>query len=1123
MIGWKYLGIGFLLISLYSHSAFAQQKTITGTVSNEAIGPILGVNVSVSNTRNGVVTDFDGKYSILVNEGDVLVFSYVGYLTENRTVGANVSVINVSLKENVESLEGVVVTGYQNIEKQLFTGAAQTLKGDEIKLDGVADVSRLLEGRAAGVTVQNVSGTFGTAPRITIRGSSSILGDTQPLWIVDGAIQEGIVNIGLEDLTSGDSSTLLGSVVAGLNAADIESIDILRDASATALYGARALNGVVVITTKTGKRNQANRVNYTSEYTVRTKPNYSQFDLLNSQETVSVYRELENKGFLNIAGSLQNRFGGIYNLLYREINTFNPATGGFNLVNTPEARASFLQKYELANTDWFDELFRTTPTQTHSLSFSGGGENNTSYASLSYYTDPGWTIADRVRRLTGNIQNSYYLAEDKLKLTFQLQTSFRDQNAPGTFNSQDNTVTGQVNRDFDINPFSYALNTSRAIRPRDDNGNLEYVRYNWAPFNILDEINNNSLNIKVTDLRFRTAAEYKITPDITYNFLATARYAFSTTEQRITEQSNVAGAYRADETTIVRDQNIFLFDDPANPNSVPRVVLPVGGILRNTENKIETYTFRNTLDIKKSIDDIHNFRVYLGQEYRTTDRSETFNTGYGIQFDRGGVPFTDPDILRKVILEGTDYFGLLETRERGVTFFLNTTYDYDQKYVLNLTGNYDGSNRAGRSASARWLPTFNIAGRYNIHKEEFMQDVDWVNNLAIRPSYGLVGLLADAASNNLAIFQNSITDRQNQQDRENFINILDLQNSELTYEKTLEFNLGLDIGLFNNAVTINADAYVRKGSDLIDLVRTSGIGGEFIKLGNNAEMTTKGIEFQVGTRNITTDDFSWKTSFNISAFDQKITKLLQRPNVFDLVDENGGNVVGFPRGSIFSFDFDGLNEDGLPTFNLGVDGDGNPVNTLTGIDFQAVDNISDYLKYEGGIEPNFSGGLANNFTYKNFDFGVFVTFSAGNKIRLTPTFASRYTDLSVFSQDFTDRWLLPGDEARTNIPVIASTQLITEYGANVVSRAYNAYNFSDQRIADGGYVRLRNISVGYSFPETFRKTLNLTQFRLSAQATNPFLIYSDSKLNGQDPEFIRSGGVASPVPKQYTLSLNVGF
>jgi len=1098
-----------------------QQNTITGTITDTNGLPLEGVTIIVDGTSRGVVSDFDGNYAISAKAGDVLKISFIGMKTQMVTVGTS-NTINVTMIEDLEDLDTVVITGYQNIERELFTGASQSVKAEDIELAGLPDITQSLEGRAAGVSVQNVSGTFGAAPRITIRGSASILGNADPIWIVDGVIQEQIVNVSFADLVSGDPNTLLSSAIAGLNANDIESFEILKDASATSLYGARAQNGVIVITTKSGRKNQAPTFSYNGDFLMRDRPRYAQYNLLNSQETISVYRELESKGFLQYPDVLSGRNGGVYNIRANAINNYNETNGAFGIPNTPEARASFLQQYELANTDWFKELYNMTPTQNHNISFSSGSESTRTYASIGFFTDGGWSIADRVRRITANFRNSFHFNEDKLIFTLLGSANIVNQNAPGTLARQNDTFFGAFNREFDINPFNYSLTTSRALRPRDQNGDLEYYRANWAPINILNEIENNTLEINRTDIKFQGQIEYKINDNLTYKFLGSARYVQNLGENAARANSNRVSAYRAAENAIVRNANTFLFDDPDDPVALPRVVLPSGGILTETKNTLTAYTFRNSLQYDKTFNDVHNLNVYFNQEYRYADRTSSSNTGYGYQFDRGGSIFTDPDILRKVILEGDDYFFSQDTRSREVSLAMQVNYDFDRKYVLSVTGNYEGSNRAGESSSARWLPTYSIGVRWNAHQEKFLKNSNTISSLVFRPSYGVTGLLNDAASNNRAVFLNAITDRFTLGDRENFINIEDLQNSELTYEQTRELNLGLEVGFFNQRIQTVIDVYSKRGIDLLDEVRTSGIGGEFIKLGNNAEMTTEGIEFQLNSVNVNTDNFQWRSGFNISFIDQEITNLQQRPNVFALINGTG-NAIGTERNALYSFKFDGLNEFGVPTFDLGQDEFGEDRDPISGIDFQATEDILDYLVYEGATLPTITGGLANNFKYKNWNFSFFMSFSGGNKIRLDPAYSSTYNDLSIFPREFVDRWQRPGDENITNIPAIASQSLIQSVGNTNITRAYNAYNYSTARVADGDFVRMKNITLGYTFDGNTIRNLGLSSLRLNLQGTNLFLLYSDDKLGGQDPEFFNSGGVASPITRSYTFTLNVGF
>jgi TonB-dependent SusC/RagA subfamily outer membrane receptor len=273
----------------------------------------------------------------------------------------------VTLAPDNTTLGEVVVTGMQKMDKRLFTGAASKVDASKAKLDGVADVSRSLEGRVAGVSVQNVSGTFGTAPKIRVRGATSIYGSSKPLWVVDGVIMEDVTEIDADQLSSGDATTLISSAIAGLNADDIESFQILKDGSATSIYGARAMSGVIVVTTKKGRAGQAS-INYTGEYTMRLKPSYSQFNIMNSQEQMGVYKEMANAGLISFGRTYRASNSGVYGKMYHLIDQYDATNGQFGLPNTEEAMNDYLRQAEFRNTDWFDELFSNAISMNHSVS-----------------------------------------------------------------------------------------------------------------------------------------------------------------------------------------------------------------------------------------------------------------------------------------------------------------------------------------------------------------------------------------------------------------------------------------------------------------------------------------------------------------------------------------------------------------------------------------------------------------------------------------------------------------------------------------------------------------------------------------------------------------------------------
>ena len=275
----------FLACLFLSVGMALAQTRVTGTViSAEDNQPIIGATVLVQGQKTGTVTDANGHFTISVPSGKKIQVSYIGMETETVTPKNGMTVY----LKNAAEIEEIVVTGMQKMDKRLFTGSSTKISASDAKIDGMADISRSLEGRAAGVSVQNVTGTFGTAPKIRVRGATSIYGNSKPLWVVDGVIMEDVTDVSADDLSSGDANTLISSAIAGLNSDDIESFDILKDGSATSIYGARAMAGVIVITTKKGKAGQA-RINYTGEYTMRLKPSYSTFNIMNSQDQMSVY------------------------------------------------------------------------------------------------------------------------------------------------------------------------------------------------------------------------------------------------------------------------------------------------------------------------------------------------------------------------------------------------------------------------------------------------------------------------------------------------------------------------------------------------------------------------------------------------------------------------------------------------------------------------------------------------------------------------------------------------------------------------------------------------------------------------------------------------------------------
>lgn len=1113
-------GIGLiLLLIINSIGIFAQQNTasfiLKGLITDYENEPLPGAIVRIGQSERACVTDVNGEFSIQVNYGEQLHVSSLGMHSRSLTVSKN-EYLRIQLRSNESLMNEVVVTGYSKVNSRFFVGSTSKIETKDFATAPFADFSRMLEAKAPGLNISNISNTFGAAPRINIRGGSTINSSVQPLWIVDGIVMDDIVSLNTEQLGSGDPITLLGSSISGINPADIESIEVLKDASATSLYGARGMNGVIVVTTKSGVRGKGIQVQYSLVTSYRQKPHYREFDRMNSAATMEVYKELANKGFFTPQDAVYGRRGGIYSAMYGEILANK-------LENSEVAMETYLNQAALRNTDWFDHIYRHSVTQNHALSFSHGSDRGTSYASVSFYNDPGQTVAERVRRLTANMKSCYYFS-DALKLTFGMQASYRNQDAPGTFERKRNLEAGSYKREFDINPFNYALNTPRVLKPYNDDRTYAYYRNNWADFNIMEEYAQNKLNIKMGDIRFNLQAEWEPLKDLHLTGLLSARRTTTQMSHTIGEQSNIARAYRSNDNFIVNRDNIFLLR--SNESGMSNLVaLPIGGLYNKSTRSLNSYLARLSLDYNYTFLRDHRLRLFAFTESKLSDYVLDNFTGYGISYDRSNHVATLPLIFEKKISERENYFAFQDLHERSLALSTSLTYSYRSKYILNLVGNYEGSNVAGKGKNVRWLPTWNVGAKWNIDREGFFIPLRGLFSLlALRTSYGLVAKLNPMAINSRPVYTSELTYRENADKREKAITLKSLANRDLTWEKMYEWNFGIDVGIYNNRLSANVDLYNRKSFDLIDLVRTSGIGGEYQKWANFGDMSTKGIDLSLNSVNIRNKDFEWGTTFVFSYYKQQITRLLNTPSAFDLVVGNGrGNLEGLPRAALYSYEFRGLTDRGLPMFYWGNSPENKYAQDVVGANFYDVKYPKSYLLYNGPTEPNIIMGLQNTFKYKYWQLSFFFSGQFGNKIRMSPSFDPEYQDLNVFATKYQHRWKQKGDEVLTDVPTLPGKDLVALYGSEQIEKIYNTYNYSQVNVVSGSFIRLKNISLSYTLPAGFCKQMGIGRGVISAQVQNPLLIYADKRLKGMDPEFINSGGVSSPTPRIYSLSLNINI
>lgn len=1097
------------------------QNKITGTVTNASGRTLAGATIAVMGTSISTITNEKGEYEIVAAANATLVVTYIGH-TRIEVAVNNRTTVNVVLSESTSEIAGVdvVATGYQTLDRKFFTGATSRVSAKDAERAGVPDISRMLEGQVAGLSLQNVSGTFGAAPKIRIRGATSLSGDNKPLWVIDGIILEDVINISNEALSTGDMNTLLGSSVAGLNPDDIESFTILKDAAATAMYGARAMNGVIVVNTKKGVQTGGKPlVSYTGNLTTYIKPDYAQFDVMTSYDQMAVMIELRNKGFLQIPSASRGSTGGVFYKMYNQLYNYDPETDSFALRNDSKSQNEFLTRYANANTDWFDLLFKNSIVQEHSLSVQSGSEKTQNYSSVSFLNDPGMTLGNDVKRFTGNFRSNYQLS-DKLKAEILGNGSIRQQKAPGSQNMESDPVYGSYYRGFDINPYNYALTTSRLITPYDEHGNLEYFVRDYAPFNILNEIKNNYAELSMIDFKVQGGFTYEFIKDLKYSINGAFRYTKSEREIFLKEGSNYVQSFRMMDDATMVGSNDRLYKDPDFPNELPVSVLPEGGFYNMSSDNLKFYYFRQDLEYDKEFNEDNSLNLFATMEMKTTDRQTKFFDGPSYQYENGGLVAPFYKYYKQAREEGKPPFGMGYNWDRWVGYSMRAAYAYKNRYRLNATGRYDGSNKMGKSRTARWLPTWNISGAWLIDEESFWPENHYVSALGIRATYGMVASMGDA-TNSAAVFYNQIARRREIVDQETLTYLSSLENTELTWEKMKELNIGLDMSLLSNKILLTVDLYDRRNYDLLGSIQTSGIDGQFTKVANYANMKSNGIEATISGSPISNDNFRWRTQFNFAFNKNKVTRLDINPNIWRGVSNTGGAVEGYPQRGLFSIQFDGLDPNyGYPTF-IGIDG-----LKTTYIDLQS--QTLDYLKYEGSVEPTFTGGFYNSLSYKGFTLSGLFTFSAGNKLRLKPTISAYYNDMSVMTEDMLNRWIMPGDENFTNIPALLDPLSLTDIRSSTGSQVnvnypYNAYNYSTERVVNGHYIKLKQLALGYSLPSEWISAAKIRNASFNLVANNLWTIMADKKLNGQDPEFFATGGVALPVARQITLSLKLGF
>lgn len=921
-----------------------------------------------------------------------------------------------------------------------------------------------------------------TTTVVSMRQATSVKSVYYPLWVIDGVIYKEDKDFNVADLASPEAKRLIAAALPGLSESDIQSFQVINDASATALYGQRALGGVISV--RTSKAGQGtNSFTYQTELTYRAIPSYREFNILNSQDQMAVFNEMANgKSLDNEAVFIAAQYG-VYGYLYNQIYNYNDVTGEYGVLNTDAGRAAYLRAAELRNTNWFKELYQHSIRHQHTLTFSTGTQKANYYASLNANLDPGW------KRF-----------ENSQTYSFNFNADFRPFKG-WRFGIRSTASYEKKHRGGDWRPGSYAPTASRTLDPN------TFYAYEYTPFNIKHELQHNTRDYKTANLSLQATIDWQPITQLRLSALGALRYRdqYSVTDRD--EQANASQVYRNISKSIIRSYSSYLYKPLDDPTALPQIVMPYGGI-RNSQNIIDE---RYDGQLKAHYNDTfgrngeHNLSAVAGLEVFEERHLNEWFDAYGVNYNLGYMTTYSPLLFTNLRNKGKQYYEIRPTLNRGVSLVGNVDYTLLGRYRVNASYRREGTNQFGRARTIRYIPTWNVGGNWSIDQESFFPKLKPLSSLSMSLSYGMSGTIP-YVHNALPRLKTLLPFFGDANLIEPGVYIDEPANYDLTYEKMYELNWGLNFGLFDERISAGITLFNRQGRDLIDQVFPQGTGGfvDFL-YGNVAQMSAKGIELSLTTQNIRTRDFSWSTSITYSRNTNKVTRLNTSPSVKNLTDEKGAARQGYPLNSLFSIPFYKLDENGHPRFFLpdGADvlPDGRHI-TSPRMGGQVSWTASkpeeiDYLVYSGTRTPTDQGGINNSFSFKNFRLGVYVYYSFGGVKRLPEQFATKYNDHQVMGKEFNRRWLRAGDEERTNVPVIATD---AHRQANpYLSNAYTNYNKSDVRVAKTDYVQLRDISLSYTVPKSFVDRLRLSSLSLKLQASNVALLYADKKLNGALP------------------------
>jgi TonB-linked SusC/RagA family outer membrane protein len=1076
----------------------AAPKTVISGVVKDSLGrPLPDITVSIKGKGRSVRTDKDGRFSIPVEPGDVLVFSSVSFMPKQIIATVDNPLIAVELKARIDKLDDVEVvpTGYQFLKKSQIVGATNTVKASELYFNGINTLEQSLQGKLTGVVITNDNGGLvGVRQKTRVRGTSTLFGNQDPIWVVDGIIQQDPLPFKASTLDAVGGikrdnfdyiRDFVGNAISWLNPQDIEDITVLKDAAATAIYGVRAGNGVIVITTKKG-RSGPTAISYSVNGSVTERVNYDKLNLMNSEERVAVSREIFERGLVS-ASSYNTKIGyagALNDYLFKNI--------GYDEFNRRVKAA------ETVNTDWFKILFRTPFTINHNLSITGGSANTRFYASLGYSDVKGAAIGNDSKSYTGSIALTSNLTD---KLTVSIRLSASQKNTNGFYRQ---------------NPYGYASTTSRVIPAYDSAGNRFFYANtlsNSNPgynFNIQDELDNTGATTKQLtantniQLNYRLSSEFSLETLFSYSITSMNGVSYAT------EKSSYIDSIRG------YDYGTASSTDAAYINSR----LPFGGEYNQNNNQSTALNWRNGINFAKVFNRKHSVTALLGEEINSTRNNGFTETTYGWLRDRGNtfatLPLTvTPANTANPLLTAMPHT-LVDNIVNNLGAYLTAGYTYDNRYVISMSARTDASNRFGQDTRQKFNPVWAGGIRWNVYNEKWMERLDWISNLSVKASFGYQRNLASNFSPYLIAKPLTSTAATifDQNTAEYLLYISNLPYTNLRWEKNTTVNLGASMGLFKNRVQASVEYYQKIGKDIITYLTVPEEYGVETMPVNGGSLNNRGIELGASFVPVRNKDFTWSVGFTLSKNFNEIKKTASSQSLNWRTATSGGLYhEGYPVSAFWAFDYQGVNAaNGYPVMNLAIKGS------------DSLNDPTTYMKYMGKLDPDVVSGVSMLFRYKKLTLSTSFYLQVGGKKFLSPAYrltAYLPSEFDNLSRELLDRWTPANTSA--SFPGLpdknVSTNAVRLPGGKVYTNAYEMYNYSTARVVSASTLRCNSINISYPLPARFITRARLKNASIGAGVTSPFAIVSKD-FRGIDAE-VATGG--QPRTRTYTLNISTSF